>query len=134
MSAAQSGARMAREKRGPELSVRAKEGKTSLLPEHVEARSGEGKRRGADAVELRDLYRLLEDYAPSWYTEEHHRRSKTGLGRGGEQGKVFLMLYELLEEYAPPWYTSEFQRRAGLTARRLKIRKKASKRPGKRHK
>jgi hypothetical protein len=134
MSAAQSGARMAREKRGRELSVRAKEGKTSLLSEQLEACSGEGKRPGADAIDLRDLYRLLEDYAPSWYTEEHHRRSKTGLGRAGEQGKVFLMLYDLLEEYAPPWYTSEFQTRAGLTARRLKSRKKAKKRPRKRHK
>ncbi len=24
---------------------------------------------------LRELYLLLEDYAPSWYTEEHHKRA-----------------------------------------------------------
>jgi hypothetical protein len=23
---------------------------------------------------LRELFELLEDYAPSWYTEEHHNR------------------------------------------------------------
>lgn len=112
MSAAETGARMARGKRAAELRVRAEEG-----------------RRGTEALKLRELQGLLEDHAPPWYTEEHHRRSKMGLRRGGEQGKVFLMLYELVEEYAPPWYTSEWQRRARLTVERLKSQKKAGKRP-----
>jgi hypothetical protein len=129
MSAAETGARMARGKRGAGLPVRAKEGETSSFPEPMEACSGEEKRGGAEALELRDLHGLLEDHAPPWYTEEHHRRSKMGLRRGGEQGKVFLLLYELLEEYAPPWYTSEWQRRARLTVERLKSRKKVGKRP-----
>jgi hypothetical protein len=25
-------------------------------------------------VVLEELFRLLEDYAPAWYTEEHHNR------------------------------------------------------------
>ena len=30
-------------------------------------------------VVLRELYLLLEDYAPVWYTEEHHRRALNAL-------------------------------------------------------
>lgn len=30
-------------------------------------------------VALRELYLLLEDYAPAWYTEEHHRRALNAL-------------------------------------------------------
>jgi hypothetical protein len=29
---------------------------------------------------LRELYELLEDYAPAWYTEEHHTRVAAALG------------------------------------------------------
>ena len=29
---------------------------------------------------LRELYELLEDYAPAWYTEEHHKRAAAALG------------------------------------------------------
>jgi hypothetical protein len=29
---------------------------------------------------LRDLFELLEDYAPSWYTEELHNRAAAALG------------------------------------------------------
>ncbi len=28
---------------------------------------------------LEDLFLLLEDYAPAWYTEEHHKRALTAL-------------------------------------------------------
>lgn len=31
------------------------------------------------AVALRELYLLLEDYAPVWYTEEHHKRALNAL-------------------------------------------------------
>ena len=30
-------------------------------------------------VVLHELYLLLEDYAPAWYTEEHHRRALNAL-------------------------------------------------------
>jgi len=29
---------------------------------------------------LRELFELLEDYAPSWYTEELHNRAASALG------------------------------------------------------
>jgi hypothetical protein len=29
---------------------------------------------------LRELFELLEDYAPSWYTEELHNRASAALG------------------------------------------------------
>lgn len=29
---------------------------------------------------LRELFELLEDYAPAWYTEEHHNRAAAALG------------------------------------------------------
>ena len=29
---------------------------------------------------LRELFELLEDYAPTWYTEEHHNRAAAALG------------------------------------------------------
>ena len=29
---------------------------------------------------LRELFELLEDYAPTWYTEEHHNRLASALG------------------------------------------------------
>jgi len=28
---------------------------------------------------LRELYELLEDYSPAWYTEEHHNRAVAAL-------------------------------------------------------
>ena len=37
--------------------------------------------RSAEAkAALRELFELLEDYAPSWYTEEHHNRAAAALG------------------------------------------------------
>ena len=41
----------------------------------------EGKPDPSRAVEaLRTLYELLEQYAPSWYTDEHHRQAASALG------------------------------------------------------
>ena len=34
----------------------------------------------SSAAVLRELFELLEDYAPSWYTEEHHNRAAEALG------------------------------------------------------
>lgn len=33
------------------------------------------------ATVLRELYELLEDYAPVWYTEENHNRAVAALGQ-----------------------------------------------------
>jgi hypothetical protein len=33
----------------------------------------------SDAV-LRELFELLQDYAPAWYTEEHHNRLAAAIG------------------------------------------------------
>lgn len=69
---------------------------------------------------LRDLHRLLEDHAPSWYTYEHHRKSELGLRQQGRrQAEAFLMLYNLLEQYAPRWYTREFHEEARSAAEHL---------------
>jgi hypothetical protein len=40
----------------------------------------------APEVVLRELFELLEDYAPMWYTEEHHRRAVAALIQGENQG------------------------------------------------
>jgi len=38
-------------------------------------------RRPSEAnAALRELFELLEDYAPAWYTEEHHNRAAAALG------------------------------------------------------
>jgi hypothetical protein len=43
----------------------------------------DAERRAAEVVKLREalkmLYDLLEDYAPSWYTEEHHDKAEAAL-------------------------------------------------------
>ena len=43
---------------------------------------------------LRELFDLLEDYAPSWYTEEHHNRAEAALLWSSE--------YHLRPVEAPP--------------------------------
>lgn len=45
------------------------------------------QRRLAYGVEVfQELLNLLEQYAPTWYTEEHHRRALTAL-RGLEESR-----------------------------------------------
>ncbi len=46
--------------------------------------SEEGNSEQADRVPtsrevLEELFELLEDYAPTWYTEEHHNRAVAAL-------------------------------------------------------
>lgn len=38
------------------------------------------------AAVLRELYDLLEQYAPAWYTEEHHERAESALRIAGGAG------------------------------------------------
>ena len=37
---------------------------------------------------LAELIELLEDYAPTWYTEEHHKRALAALHGAGKQSYV----------------------------------------------
>jgi hypothetical protein len=43
----------------------------------------DAKRRAAEVLKLREalkmLYDLLEEYAPSWYTGEHHDKAEAAL-------------------------------------------------------
>ena len=53
-------------------------------PELAYLMSAETKRRQGindsnARVVLQELYLLLEDYAPVWYTEEHHKRALEAL-------------------------------------------------------
>ena len=52
----------------------------------VEERSGDRRKKAAregQAVAVADVFRelfnLLEQYAPTWYTEEHHKRAVAAL-------------------------------------------------------
>ena len=40
-------------------------------------------RRVSPEVALRELYELLEDYAPMWYTQEAHELAREALGERG---------------------------------------------------
>ena len=96
-------------------------GEQSLFRPELDTSARGGQRRNNLTVVLQDLHRLLEDYAPRWYTYEHHRRSELGLRQPGpRQAEAFLMLYNLLEEYAPRWYTNELREEARLAAEHLK--------------
>jgi hypothetical protein len=64
---------------------------------------------------LTELSGLLEEYAPTWYTEEQRDRA---LAARRLPTEVLLELVALLEEYAPTWYT-EKQRDRALAALRV---------------
>jgi hypothetical protein len=57
------------------------------------------------AAALREIHGLLEDYAPTWYSEAHERRIVSALNGGGEPvAAVLTDMYTLLNDYAPAWY------------------------------
>ena len=64
---------------------------------------------------LRELYSLLEEYAPAWYAEKQRERAAAAQRPPAE---VLVELVALFEEYAPAWYT-EKQRERALTALRV---------------
>lgn len=43
----------------------------------------DGEHRAAEVLQLREalktLYDFLEEYAPSWYTEDHHDKAEAAL-------------------------------------------------------
>ena len=61
---------------------------------------------------IQEMFTLLEDYAPTWYTEEHHRRVTTALQQRVKLADALLDLYRLLEDYGPAWYSEELHRKA----------------------
>jgi hypothetical protein len=72
--------------------------------------SSADKERGLPHVEkaVQEQYRLLEKYAPAWYTQEHHVRAEQALRKRGESLRaVFSELCDLLEQYGPTWFTEE---------------------------
>ena len=58
---------------------------------------------------LSELTVLLEDYAPTWYSEELRGRILTAMRLPTD---VLVEVCALLEDYAPSWYTDEPRKRA----------------------
>jgi hypothetical protein len=56
--------------------------KKGLLRRSTKFESSSAQTNSARVVEaLADLYHLLEEYGPSWYTEEHRRKAEVALGK-----------------------------------------------------
>lgn len=68
---------------------------------------------------MRELYALLEEYAPSWYAEKQHDRA---LDARRPRAEVLLEFVTLLEEYAPTWYTEKQRGRTMDALRVLEVR------------
>jgi hypothetical protein len=68
-------------------------------------------RGDALAMVVQELFTLLEDYAPTWYTEDHHNRVTSALRERGMLAETLSDLYRLLEAYGPAWYTEELHRK-----------------------
>ena len=47
-------------------------------------RVGQEQKQALDALKM--LFDLLEEYAPAWYSEEHHRQALSALEASGERG------------------------------------------------
>lgn len=67
---------------------------------------------------LVELCALLEEYAPTWYTE---KQRDTALAARRLPTQALLELVALLEEYAPTWYTEERRDRALAALRALEL-------------
>ena len=79
------------------------------------------RRRAQAAVALQELFSLLEKYAPSWYTWEHHEKAESALRDEREPlASVFVELFDLIEGYAPVWYTKEDHEKAESVRQLLK--------------
>lgn len=64
---------------------------------------------------LTELCVLLDEYAPTWYTE---KQRSWALAEGSLPREVLLELVALLEEYAPTWYSDQ-QREKAFAALRV---------------
>ena len=67
---------------------------------------------------LMELCALLEEYAPTWYTERQRDRA---LAARRLPTEALLELVALLEEYAPTWYTEKQRDRALAALRALEL-------------
>jgi|SRR6185437_1204802 len=67
---------------------------------------------------LEELCILLEDHAPSWYSETQRKRVLVARRLPME---VLVELCALLEDYSPSWYTEEQHNRAITVLRGLGV-------------
>lgn len=67
---------------------------------------------------LMELSALLEEYAPTWYTERQRDRA---LAARRLPTEALLELVALLEEYAPTWYSEKQRDRALAALRALEL-------------
>lgn len=72
------------------------------------------------AIVVQEMFTLLEEYAPTWYTEEHHNRVTAALQQRSVLADTLLDLYRLLEDYGPVWYSEELRRKAESAAQMFK--------------
>ena len=80
------------------------------LPKSPKTAQASLPKRSANPNEaLTELCLLLEEYAPTWYTEEQRARA---LAARRLPAEALLELVVLLEEYAPTWYTEKQRDRA----------------------
>ena len=101
----------------------------------LRSNSGDGRtpqrRQGSDSakeptlerVELavREQFRLLDTYAPSWFSQAQHERTVAALREGGESLRVvFSELCELLEQYGPGWFSEDHHKEADSVRKLLK--------------
>ena len=71
----------------------------------------------AETIEaLALLLKLLQDYAPLWFTKQHEQQAVRALQENSGAVNASLQeLFRLLESYAPAWYQPEHHQKA-LTA------------------
>ena len=62
-----------------------KRGEASLFRAELGTSARGDQHRNNLTVVLQDLHGLLEDYAPGWYTYEHHQRSELVLRQQGHR-------------------------------------------------
>jgi hypothetical protein len=102
------------------FSKKSHDGISESLPEGLHVVSDSEARRLQIENSVRELCKLLETYAPQWYTRAHSERASLAL-RGGPESlaRIFNEWYDLLEEYAPAWYSEEQHRKAKSVAQSL---------------
>lgn len=71
---------------------------------------------------VRVMSDLLEEYAPTWYSQELHEKAAAAVNGGKEKvAEVFVELHNLLENYSPSWYTEDTHLRAESLRQSLKL-------------
>jgi hypothetical protein len=91
----------------PEFKTRVEEHARRVDPSAPAGRSKTSQVHPIDV--LAELSVLLEEYAPTWYSEKLRRRILAALRLPTD---VLVELCALLEDYAPTWYTEQQRDRA----------------------